>query len=127
MDKRASSRTVAYGSYPDQVGDLYLPARPDHCPVVCLLHGGFWSMPYGRDQMEAIAWDLAGRGFAAWNIEYRRLGVPGAGWPGTFDDVLLGIEQLAHFVAGDIDLDLERVVVSGHSAGGHLALWAAAQ
>lgn len=84
-------------------------------------------MPYGRDQMTAIAEDLVSRGFAVWNMEYRRLDAPTGGWPGTFDDVIMGIEQLARFVAGGINLDLERVVVSGHSAGGHLALWAAAQ
>lgn len=84
-------------------------------------------MPYDRDQMSAVAQDLVSRGFAVWNMEYGRLGVPMAGWPGTFDDVIMGIEQLARFVADGVDLDLERVVVSGHSAGGHLALWAAAQ
>jgi len=84
-------------------------------------------MPYGRDQMTAIARDLVSRGFAVWNLEYRRLGVPTGGWPGTFDDAIAGIDQLARFVADGIDLDLERVLVNGHSAGGHLALWAAAR
>lgn len=117
--------TKKYGPHPDQAGDLYLPDQP--CPpVVCLLHGGFWRMPYGRDQLTAIAQDLADRGFAVWNLEYRRLGAHTGGWPGTFDDVITGIEMLAHFVADGIDLDLDRVIVCGHSAGGHLALWAAA-
>jgi len=77
--------------------------------------------------MDAIAADLAGRGFAVWNLGYRRVGVPDGGWPGTFDDVLAGIDRLTGFAADGIDLDLDRVVVSGHSAGGHLALWAAAR
>ena len=126
MDDGASRRTEKYGPLPDQEGDLYLPARP-RPPVVCLLHGGYWRMPYGRDQMTAVAEDLVGRGFAVWNLEYRRLGVPTGGWPGTCDDAIAGIERLAGFAADGVDLDLNRVVVTGHSAGGHLALWAAAR
>ena len=84
-------------------------------------------MPYGRDQMTDIAQDLARRGFAVWNLEYRRLGAHAGGWPGTFDDVIAGIEHLGRLVARGIDLDLQRVAVVGHSAGGHLALWVAAK
>ncbi len=67
-----------------QEADLYLPVvtRP---PVSCFLHGGFWRMPYGREQSDAVARDLASRGFAVWNLEYRRLGAPGSGWPGHFE------------------------------------------
>jgi acetyl esterase/lipase len=119
------SRTKRYGPLDDQVGDLYIPVgrRP---AVLCLLHGGFWRMPYGRDQMTDIAQDLTDRGFAVWNLEYRRLGRPTSGWPGTFEDVINGIDHLALLVAGGVELDLGRVIVIGHSAGGHLALWAAA-
>ena len=84
-------------------------------------------MPWGRDQMTPLADDLASRGFAVWNLEYRRLGVPGAGWPGTMEDVATGMEHLAKLAAGGVALDLDRVTVVGHSAGGHLALWAAAR
>ena len=77
--------------------------------------------------MAPAAEDLVRRGFAVWNLEYRRLGAPTGGWPGTFDDVIAGIERLARLVADGVDLDLDRVVVTGHSAGGHLALWAAAR
>lgn len=126
MDKGADPKTIKYGLLPDQEGDLYLPSTP-RPPVVCLLHGGFWRASYGRDQMVAIAADLASRGFAVWNLEYRRLGAPHGGWPGTFDDVLAGIDRLTGLAADGIDLDLGRVVVCGHSAGGHLALWAAAR
>jgi acetyl esterase/lipase len=116
-------QVIPYGPAVDHVGDLYLPdtSRP---AVVCLLHGGFWRMPYGRDQMNAIALDLSARGFAVWNLEYRRLGTDGAGWPGTMDDVDAGIDHLAKLPAQGFDLDLDRVIVAGHSAGGHLALWA---
>jgi len=68
-------QTVQYGPSDSHVGDLYLPTvvLP---PVVCLLHGGFWRMPFGRDEFSPVAIDLATRGFAVWNIEYRRLDVP---------------------------------------------------
>jgi acetyl esterase/lipase len=114
---------LAYGPHPSQRGDLYVPERPK-APVVCLLHGGFWRMPYGRDQMVPLAEDLVAHGFAVWNLEYRRLG-EGGGWPTTFEDVALGIDHLAALVEGGEDLDLSRVATMGHSAGGHLALWAA--
>jgi acetyl esterase/lipase len=116
-------RTIRYGARADQEADLHLPSTR-HPPVVCLLHGGFWRMPYGRDQMTVIADDLASRGLAAWNMEYRRLGAPDAGWPRTMEDVATGIDHLAQLAVADVDLDLDRVVAVGHSAGGHLALWA---
>ena len=118
-------RTIRYGPDEGQEADLYLPgeSRP---PVACLFHGGFWKMPYGRDQFEAVARDLSHRGIAAWNIGYRRVGSPGGGWPGTLEDAALAVEHLAAVTDGGIALDLGRVVVAGHSAGGHLALWVAA-
>jgi acetyl esterase/lipase len=123
-DSAITIQTVAYGPAGDQVGDLYLPQAP--CPpVVCLLHGGFWRMPYGRDEMDAVARDLVARGFAVWNLEYRRIGAPGGGWPGTFEDVSAGIDHLATIAADGVVLDPGRIVVIGHSAGGHLALWCA--
>jgi acetyl esterase/lipase len=119
-------RAIRYGPFPAQEGDLHLPAasRP---PVVCLLHGGFWRMPHGRDQLDAVAEDLAARGYAVWNIGYRRLGAPGGGWPGTFEDVALAVDHLASLVDERVALDLDRVVVAGHSAGGQLALRVAAR
>lgn len=80
-------------------------------------------MPYARDEFGPVARDLASRGFAVWNMEYRRLGEPGGGWPGTLKDIVAGIDHLANLVAEGSDLDLSRVVVAGHSAGGHLAVW----
>jgi acetyl esterase/lipase len=114
--------TLAYGASPDQIADLYLPEaqRP---PVVCLLHGGYWRMPWGRDHIAPLAVPLTQLGFAVWNLEYRRVGAAGGGWPGTLQDVAAGIDHLATW---EKRLDLDRVTVVGHSAGGHLALWAAA-
>jgi acetyl esterase/lipase len=116
---------LAYGSDPVQNGDLYLPAAIAKPPVVVLVHGGFWSMPYDKSLMEKLAYDLARRGYAVWNIEYRRLGAEGGGWPGEFHDVAAAVDHLTTFAQRGIVLDLERVVSVGHSAGGHFALWIA--
>jgi len=92
--------------------------------VAVVIHGGFWKARYGRKLMTAVCEDLAGRGWAAWNLEYRRLGrLNGGGWPTTLEDVAAGIDALTT-VDG---LDRTRVVSIGHSAGGHLAMWAAAR
>lgn len=99
---------------------LTTPWGPGPWPVAVLLHGGFWRSGYGRDLMDPLAADLAGRGYAVANLEYRR-GDEG-GWPATFLDVAEGIDGLRAVVA---PLDLGRVVLVGHSAGGQLALWAA--
>jgi acetyl esterase/lipase len=111
-----------YGSHPEQVADLYLPdADASGLPVVVLIHGGFWRERFRRDLMEPLAADLCERGVAAWNIEYRRLDC-GGGWPETGEDVAAAIDALADL---DAPLDLDDVMLVGHSAGGHLALWAA--
>ena len=113
-----------YGSHRHQFGDLHLPAGgvATPLPVAVVLHGGFWRARYGLDLMDPLCTDLARRGWAAWNLEYRRLGRrSGGGVPATLDDVAAGIDHLA---ALDAPLDLTRVVTIGHSAGGQLALWA---
>jgi acetyl esterase/lipase len=86
-----------------------------------VIHGGFWRDAYDRSLMDRLCADLAGAGCIAWNLEYRRLG-GGGGWPATFEDVAAGIDHLEQLVD-----DVSRVVTIGHSAGGHLALWAAAR
>lgn len=113
----------AYGDGPSQYGELHLP---DGTPrgVVVVIHGGFWRSQYDADSLGTpLARDLATRGWAAWNLEYRRVG-PGLGGeggaPATFDDVAAGIDLLA-----ELDVDTSTVVTLGHSAGGHLATWAA--
>jgi acetyl esterase/lipase len=115
--------TYSYGDSPEQFATLALPSVPGPHSVVVLIHGGFWRAAYGLDLMDPLANDLVARGYAAWNIEYRRVGQAGGGWPGTLEDVAAAIDQLAD-VPRDADLDLTRVSVVGHSAGGHLALWA---
>jgi acetyl esterase/lipase len=88
------------------------------------IHGGAWHKRYGRSLMRGLAGDLVRRGWAVWNIEYRRLGEPGGGWPATFEDVAAAIDHLREL---DAPLDLAGVSFIGHSAGGHLALWAGAR
>jgi acetyl esterase/lipase len=110
----------AYGDHPDQHGQLFLPAGERRAGVAVVLHGGFWRDAYDRSLMDPLCEDLARAGLPAWNLEYRRL--PAGGWPETFDDVAAGIDALV-----DLDVDSSRVVTIGHSAGGHLALWAAAR
>ena len=117
---------MAYGPGADRFGELWRPAGEGPWPVVVLLHGGFWRAQRTLELMRPLAADLAGRGFAAWNLEYRRVGQPGGGWPGTCEDVAAGLDHLAG-LAGREPLDLDRLVVAGHSAGGHLALWSAAR
>ena len=103
-----------YGDDPSQFGVLY-----GEGPVAVLIHGGFWRDRYDLTLMDALAEDLASRGWAAWNIEYRRLG-NGGGVPSTLQDVSAAIDFL-----DTLPVDRSRVVTIGHSAGGHLAAWAA--
>ncbi len=120
------AKRIAYGPEPLQFGELYLPNGPRPHPTVILIHGGYWRARYGLDLMTGLAEDLATRGYAAWNIEYRRVGNPGGGWPATMLDVALATDYL-RVLAPTYALDLQRVVPIGHSAGGHLALWLAAR
>lgn len=115
-----------YGPHRCHRADLHVPRGPGPHPVTVTIHGGYWRARYGRRLMRAVAADLARRGHAAWNIEYRRLGrAQGGGWPATFDDVAAAVDHLAEL--GDDRLDLSSVTAIGHSAGGQLALWAAAR
>lgn len=116
---------VAYDADPEQWGELWLPREAaGRSPVTVLLHGGFWRAPYTLELLRPLAADLVRRGQAVWNLEYRRVGCPGGGWPGTLADMAAGIDALAG-LAGTWPLDLGRVVLVGHSAGGQMALWAA--
>jgi acetyl esterase/lipase len=120
---------VAYGLEKAQFGELYLPQTMDAqklLPVVILIHGGYWRARYHLALMNGLAKDLAARGYAAWNIEYRRVGNPGGGWPGTLLDVARAADHV-RTMAPLYHLDTRRVVAIGHSAGGHLAFWLAAR
>ncbi|MEC4569714.1 alpha/beta hydrolase [Streptomyces virginiae] len=131
--------TAAYGEHPDHVVDFYAPRGGSGGPVplVVVLHGGAWRAPYDRQHVTPFADFLARRGFAVANVEYRRGSSlprqnaegPVAGrWPETFDDVAAAMDALPGLAGTALpQADLRRVVVTGHSAGGHLALWAAAR
>jgi acetyl esterase/lipase len=121
LDFLARGQRHRYGSHRSQRADLYLPKGTGRFPVMIVIHGGSWQARYGKIVMRGLAGDLVRRGWAVWNIEYRRLG-DGGGWPATFEDVAAAIDYLPEL---DAPLDLERVSILGHSAGGHLALWAA--
>jgi len=113
---------VRYGDSPQQFGSLQLPKRASEgpFPVIAFIHGGFWRNTYDSSLSEPQAADARSKGYATWNIEYRRVGDEGGGYPGTLDDIATAIDALARI---DAPLDLDRVFVVGHSAGGHHALW----
>ncbi|MEV7113730.1 alpha/beta hydrolase [Streptomyces anulatus] len=144
----APDRSAAYGDHPDQVVDFYAPRDGrTGAPLVVLLHGGAWRAPYDRAHVSPLADFLARRGFAVASVEYRRGGDdipqqrdgaestrasgvgPVAGrWPETFDDVAAAMDAMPVLAARELPgADVRRIVVTGHSAGGHLALWAAAR
>jgi acetyl esterase/lipase len=104
---------------------LYLPAGLGPYPLLVFIHGGYWRARYDLEHAHPLCQALARAGLAVWNVEYRRVGNPGGGWPGTFADVLAALAHVRQ-LALDHPLDLGRVTQMGHSAGGHLALWVAA-
>ncbi len=115
-----------YGSDPLQFGDLRVPTGNGPHPVVIFIHGGFWKAAYNLEHAGHLCAALTKASAATWSLEYRRIGNPGGGWPGTFEDVKMGAAHIGA-LASQYKLDLARVVVAGHSAGGHLALWLGAQ
>ena len=122
----STGERIAYGPAPKQFGDLRVPAGPGPHPVVVLLHGGCWQAEYDLEYFAHLADVLAREGVATWSVEYRGLGDDGGGWPGTFDDVAAAAAYL-RVLAKTHRLDLDRVVLAGHSAGGQLALYLAAK
>ncbi|KQW87842.1 esterase [Massilia sp. Root418] len=120
-------RHLAYGGAPSQFVELFKPAGPGPFPVVILIHGGCWTVHFGGiAQMHNMAGDLVKHGIAVWNVEYRRVDEEGGGYPGMYQDVATAVDRLRQ-EADAHGLDLTRVVAVGHSAGGHLAQWAASR
>jgi acetyl esterase/lipase len=119
-------RTIAYGGDPNQIGQLFLPEGEGPFAVAVVIHGGCWKKFADLKNTEPMSDALRKAGLAVWNIEYRRVDDEGGGWPATYLDVAAAIDHL-RTIADEHDLDLQRVVTVGHSAGGHLALWAAAR
>lgn len=129
-DRVADELQIAYGPLPDQVADVWLPRGTTGGPVplVIVVHGGFWRVEYDRGHARPQCVALATAGYAVVAIEYRRIG-GGGGWPATFDDVSLALDTVPEAVASVASgrVDIRRVVHVGHSAGGHLAAWAASR
>lgn len=119
----APTARLHYGAHDQQFGDLYIPDAPPPHPVLMMIHGGCWQSQYDLAPLGEFNQALRQDGVAVWSIEYRRLG-NGGGWPHTFMDVAAGADYLRE-IAAEYELDLNRVIVAGHSAGGHLALWLA--
>jgi acetyl esterase/lipase len=130
---RRPDLVIAYGPGSDHIADVRLPASaagaaPGSVPLVVFLHGGFWRAAYDRAHTGPLTDALADSGFAVCTPEYRRTGQPGGGWPGTFDDVAAAVRVVPGLVADAAGgrVSTGRVILAGHSAGGQLALWAAA-
>lgn len=116
---------LPYGTDSNQFGELRLPKGAGPFPVVLNIHGGFWRSKYDLAHAGHLCAALTEKGLATWNVEYRRVGNPGGGWPGTFEDVANSYRFLPQ-IAKRYNLDSGKVVVMGHSAGGQLALCLAA-
>src|SRR5262245_9312424 len=128
------ARRIAYGKDPLQFGELRVPSTKGPHPVAIVIHGGCWLAKLGDMEERVVALDnmrpaaaaLTDAGIATWNVEYRRLGNAGGGWPGTFQDVAHAADFIRTLARAN-QLDLKRVVAIGHSAGGQLAMWLAAR
>ncbi len=118
---------MPYGADPNQFIHVGVPAGPGPHPVVFFIHGGYWRAKYDLTYAGHLCEALKKAGIASWNVEYRRVGNPGGGWPGTFDDLRNAYRALyVHQNDMLVKLDLKRLCVAGHSAGGQLALCLAA-
>ncbi|MBM3262471.1 MAG: alpha/beta hydrolase [candidate division Zixibacteria bacterium] len=122
----AAGLRIPYGDGAFQFGDLRLPEGTGPYPVAVVIHGGCWLSRIDLEHAGHLSVALNRAGLATWTLEYRRIGNPGGGWPGTFEDVAAGTDHL-RTLATRFPLDIKRVVLIGHSAGGHLALWTAAR
>lgn len=113
----APGASLRYGERPEQVVDLYLPDSAPHA-WVALVHGGFWRERWDRTHLRPLAGALRAQGYGVALLEYARSGMPAGGWPGTFEDVAAGLLAVRRHLGAGVPL-----VLAGHSAGGHLALW----
>lgn len=117
-------RRFDYGVHPSQFAELWVPDQITHLPVAIIIHGGFWREKYGAEFGTPLAHDLYERGYVVWNLEYRRTCGGEGGWPETFLDIAAGIDALEMTLQSNGIRSMPRIAI-GHSAGGHLALWAA--
>ncbi len=120
-----ADQRIRYGRDPQHFADLRFPSDRSPAPVAMNIHGGFWRAGYDLAHAGHLCAVLAAKGIATFNIEYRRVGDAGGGWPGTFDDIKSAFRCLRKHAA-ELNLDAGRILVMGHSAGGQLALCLAA-
>ena len=118
FDKR-----VRYGQDPHNFAELRFPDGSGPFPFLFVIHGGFWRSAYDLNHIGYLCAALTGKGIITCNLEYRRIGNPGGGWPGTFQDVSRATDHVLEIISSDPRVDVARTVVLGHSAGGHLAMW----
>jgi len=120
FDKR-----IEYGPDPQHFAELRLPDGPGPFPFLFVIHGGFWQSAYDLKHIGSLCTAFTDKGIVTCNLEYRRVGNSGGGWPGTFRDVSLAIDHIMGTVSSDPRVDIARAAVIGHSTGGHLAQWLA--
>lgn len=116
---------MAYGDDPFQYGLLWQPKTKSKKPLIIMIHGGCWLNAFGVDHSYPMATTLAQQGFPVWSLEYRRTGDEGGGWPGSFDDIKLALSKTHSLLKQHAQTD--KIILMGHSAGGHLALLAASE
>jgi acetyl esterase/lipase len=112
-----------YGDDPNQFAELRFPKGEGPFPLLFVVHGGFWQAEYTLSHIGHLCAAFTSEGIIACNIEYRRIGNPGGGWPGTFQDIRLAVRNILKALSDDSRFDRGRTAIIGHSAGGHLALW----
>ncbi len=118
---------IRYGRDPLHFVELRVPRGRGPFPFLFVVHGGFWQSAYDLEHIGHVCAALTSKGIITCNLEYRRLGNPGGGWPGTFEDISLATDHILETASSDPRVDVARTAVLGHSAGGHLALWLAAR
>jgi acetyl esterase/lipase len=126
--ERASAHFDArtrYGDDPNQFAELRFPNGKGPFPLLFVVHGGFWQSIYDLSHIGHLCTAFTGQGIITCSIEYRRIGNPGGGWPGTFQDISLATRNILQTMSQDLRFDPTRTAIIGHSAGGHLALWLA--
>lgn len=123
LPTRDPDLTYSYGSDEFQFAQLWLPVSPARGASLVLIHGGCWLNQFDIAYTYGMSTALADAGYAVWSLEYRRTGDEGGGWPGSFEDVLAGINSLSNIA----EVDTDKLALLGHSAGGHLALLAGAR
>jgi acetyl esterase/lipase len=114
---------IRYGNDPNQFAELRFPKGKGPFPILFVVHGGFWQAAYDLGHIGHLCTAITSKGIITCNLEYRRIGNPGGGWPGTFQDISLATRNILESTSNDSRFDRARTGIIGHSAGGHLALW----